>query len=41
MNKYETPELNVVQITARETIADESDNSVIVSAGQLYPFPKN
>lgn len=42
MNKYETPDMDVVLITARDAIAnDENDYSVIISGDSLYPFPKN
>lgn len=41
MSKYEAPEMDVVQIGVRETIADEGDHSVIISGNQLYPFPEN
>ncbi len=37
MNKYESPELDIVQVTTCETIADEGDTSVIIFGDQLYP----
>ena len=41
MNKYEAPQMEVLQVTVSETIADEGDTSVIISGGQLYPSSKN
>lgn len=37
MNTYETPQLDIISVTAAETIANEEDTSVIVSGTQLYP----